>query len=141
MAAFPYIAGARVVDSIMHNGLYLPGKAPTTEPVQYAIGQQLIIGAVLGQITLTGQYILSVKTATDGSQVPSAVAVEPVDTTATGPGGLTAVNGTAILNGQLNASALTIDPSWGATIDLAWAAVQPALRNVAIFGRFPGYSG
>ncbi|MCK8553564.1 head decoration protein, partial [Yersinia ruckeri] len=38
-------------------------------------------GTVLGQITTTKAYIQSVKTATDGSQVPCAILVDDADTT------------------------------------------------------------
>jgi hypothetical protein len=39
-------------------------------------------GALLGKITASGKYILSLAAAADGSQVPDAVLLEPVDATA-----------------------------------------------------------
>lgn len=78
-------------------------------------------GAVLGQVTASGAYILSVKTANDGSQVPSAILAESTDATA-GP-----VGTAGYLGGEFNASALTIDATWNV------GAVKTALRTAGIF--------
>lgn len=39
-------------------------------------------GALLGKITASGKYILSLAAAVDGSQVPDAILLEPVDASA-----------------------------------------------------------
>ncbi len=78
-------------------------------------------GTVLGMITATGKYTLSVKTATDGSQTPAAILVDNIDaTTADQLAGV-------YYMGEFNQNRITFDPSW--TI----AALKPALRPSAIF--------
>lgn len=78
-------------------------------------------GSVLGQITASGNYILSVKTAVDGSQNPSAVLADAAD--ASGGAVLCGV----YLTGELNANALNFDASWTAS------TLKPALRPQGIF--------
>ena len=84
-------------------------------------------GAVLGQITTTGHYILSVKTASDGSQVPSAILVDYADASA-GP-----INVGFYLMGEFNQNAILPDASWGANA-AAWTPLLSApLRDGGIF--------
>jgi len=45
-------------------------------------GQNVARGAVLGKITASGKYNLSLSAAVDGSQVPDAIAAQAVDATA-----------------------------------------------------------
>ncbi|WP_407156316.1 head decoration protein [Bradyrhizobium sp. STM 3557] len=45
-------------------------------------GQKLEEAAVLGKVTADSKYIKSLKAATDGSEVPDAIATEAVDATA-----------------------------------------------------------
>ena len=78
-------------------------------------------GAVLGQITASGNFVLSVKTAADGSQNPIAVLADGADASAG------AVLCGVYLTGELNANALTFDASWTA------ATLKPALRPLGIF--------
>ncbi len=52
------------------------------EPVTLAAGQNLKRGAVLGKVTATGQHVLSVAAANDGSQVPHRILAFDVDATA-----------------------------------------------------------
>lgn len=52
------------------------------EPIVLASGQNLKRGAILGRITASGKYVLSLSAAGDGSQTPAAVLA--VDTDATG---------------------------------------------------------
>jgi len=68
-----------------------------------------------------GQFILSVKTASDGSQTPSAILADDADAT-NGP-----VTAGAYVMAEVNARALHYDPSW--TI----ATLTPALRANTIF--------
>lgn len=50
--------------------------------VVIASGQNIKRGAVLGRITASDKYIVSLSAAADGSQVPSVVAAADVDATA-----------------------------------------------------------
>ncbi len=45
-------------------------------------GQNLARGAVLGKITASGKYNLSLAAAVDGSQTPDLILAEPIDATA-----------------------------------------------------------
>lgn len=78
-------------------------------------------GAVLGQITTSGNYILSVKTASDGSQVPAAILADTADAS----GG--AVFAPVYLMGEFNSNAISFDASW--TV----AALKAAMRSFSIF--------
>ena len=75
-------------------------------------GQALPQGAVLGQITATGAYVLSTTTATDGSEVPVAILAQPIDATSD-------VEGHLFLTGEFNAHALTLGS--GHTLNLIFA--------------------
>lgn len=44
-------------------------------------GQNLARGALLGKITASGKYVLSLAAASDGSQVPAAILVDDVNAT------------------------------------------------------------
>ena len=78
-------------------------------------------GTVLGVVTASGKYTLSVKTATDGSENPVAILVDNVDaSTADQNGGL-------YLMGEFNQNHIIIDASW------TLAAIKTALRALAIF--------
>lgn len=78
-------------------------------------------GTVMGMVTASGKYKLSVKTATDGSETPVAILVDNVDaSTADQNGGL-------YLMGEFNQNHIIIDASW------TLAAVKTALRPLAIF--------
>lgn len=68
-----------------------------------------------------GTYKLSVKTATDGSQIPSAILADYADASA-GP-----VTAGAYVAAEVNARALNFDPSW----DIA--SLRAALRQYTIF--------
>ena len=78
-------------------------------------------GSVLGKITAGGNYILSVKTATDGSQTPAAVLADTADAS----GG--AVQCGVYLTGEYNGSALNFDVSW------TLVTLKDALRPMGIF--------
>lgn len=72
----------------------------------------------------TGDYVVSVKTANDGSQTPSAILATSVDTT-NGP-----VTVDAYVMGEFNARAISYDNSW------TLPALQAALRAFSIFVKF-----
>lgn len=68
-------------------GTYVPdaliaGDFPIrTRLVTLVSGQNVVRGAVLGQITTGGKYALSLSAASDGSQAVKAIAAESVDAT------------------------------------------------------------
>lgn len=88
-----------------------------------ASGQNQPAGAVLGRITATGVYTLSLSTAEDGSQNPVAVLDEAVDAT----GGATPC--VVRLTGEVNGSALKLGT--GHTL----ASAKTVLRPLSIFIR------
>lgn len=69
----------------------------------------------------TGYYVLSVRTATDGSQNPAAVLVDNVDASAA------AVDGSGYFQASVNSNHITFDDSW--SVD----DLKAALRGVGIF--------
>lgn len=50
--------------------------------ITLASGQNLTRGAVLGQITASGKYVLSLSAAADGSEIPDLILAEDTDATA-----------------------------------------------------------
>ncbi len=78
-------------------------------------------GTVLGVVTATGDYVLSVATAADGSQVPVAILADDADASAG------AVVAPAYLTGEFNSNRMTYDASW------TLAALQAALLKSSIF--------
>lgn len=91
--------------------------------VTLAAGQQLSAGAVLGEVTVGGEYKLAASAAGDGSETPTVILWEAIDTT----GG--AAPGEALLCGDVRAEALTL----GDGIELADA--KKALRTFSLFVR------
>ncbi|HFI1966909.1 TPA: DnaB-like helicase C-terminal domain-containing protein [Yersinia enterocolitica] len=76
---------------------------------------------VMGKIKASSEYVKSVKTATDGSEVPVAILVDNVDTTtATQRGGV-------YLMGQFNQNSVIHDASW------TLAELKTALHSYSIF--------
>jgi hypothetical protein len=72
---------------VTNEGTYTPDKLNDRDTVTrvrtIASGAGVLPrGALLGKITATGKYILSLAAAADGSQVPDAILLEPVDATA-----------------------------------------------------------
>ncbi|HHY0811073.1 TPA: head decoration protein [Klebsiella pneumoniae] len=78
-------------------------------------------GTVLGVVTASGKYKLSVKTATDGSEKPAAILIDDVDASTTDQ------NGGLYLMGEFNQNRIIFDNSW------AVPALKTALRPLAIF--------
>ncbi|OAT41364.1 putative phage protein [Hafnia paralvei ATCC 29927] len=77
-----------------------------TETVTIASGAKYVRGTVLGVVTDSGEYKLCVKDATDGSQEPSAILVDNVDTSAN------SVSTGVYLMGEFNITRITADESW-----------------------------
>ena len=73
-------------------------------------------GTVLGRITASDKYIPSIATASDGSQIPSAILATPLDPSA----GDTI--GPAYFHGEFAGEKLSYDASWTA------ATIEKALR-------------
>lgn len=94
-----------------------------TDTVTITGGKAYKRGTVLGVVTASGGYQLSVKTATDGSEVPSAILVDDVDATAGD------VQSGVYLMGEFNGHRIIIDNSW--TVE----TVAQALRPSSIFIR------
>lgn len=84
-------------------------------------GQSLDAGAVLGEITASGKFILSLSAAEDGSEDPSVVLWEDVDASDGD------VEAEVLLCGDVLASALTVGT--GHTV----ASVRKALRPLSLF--------
>ncbi len=72
------------------------------EKITVISGQNLVRGAVLGKITASGKYNLSLSAAADGSQTPDLILAEDCNATS---GDKTAI---AYSRGDFNAQALTI---------------------------------
>lgn len=93
------------------------------DSVTIAADQVLPRGAVLGQVTASGEYVLSLSAATDGSETPSVVLDAAIDTTGAAAPALVR------LTGQLLGSQLTLGA--GHTL----ASVKAALRPLSLFVR------
>ncbi|HGM7000507.1 head decoration protein [Serratia marcescens] len=113
----------------MKSSLFVPDQLVSgplqlvTDSVTIGISGVLKRGTVLGVVTATGAYIPSKKDATDGSEKPSAILVDNVDTTTT------AQTGGVYLMGEFNQHRLIFDATW--TI----AELKAQLRPQAIFLR------
>ena len=92
-----------------------------TEQVNF--GANVVRGQVVGLQTSSGNYIPSVETATDGSQVPVGIAVDMYVI----PTGSTTVAGGIYQTGEFNLAYMTYDASFTA------AALTNALRPYNIF--------
>lgn len=102
------------------DGLLAADFPVVTRKVTILTGQNLTRGAVLGRVTASGKYILSLSDAIDGSQTPAAVLLQPADATAED------VEAIALFAGHVRAGALTI----GANHTVA--TVRDALRAPGI---------
>ncbi|MDD2794369.1 head decoration protein [Acidocella sp.] len=113
------------------NEIYVPdrliaGVFPTvTDTVNIAAGQQLTRGALLGMVTASGNYILSLSAAADGSQNPVAVLADNIDTTATGFNAVTPAP--VYLTGEFNVNEMTLGTGF------AYPAIKATLRPLSIF--------
>ncbi len=92
-----------------------------TLDVTIASGQNLTRGALLGKITASGKYVLSLAAAADGSQTPVAILAEDVDATGGDKSGIVYVSG------DFNENAITYGT--GHTAD----SVRAGLRDLNIY--------
>jgi len=93
-----------------------------TDSVTIASGQNIVKGEVLGKVTLSGEYVSSLSSSTDGSEVPYAIAVDDVDATS-----LAKTNVGVYIGGEFQIDGLTIGT--GHTVD----SVKEAFRQVGIY--------
>lgn len=89
--------------------------------ITIAAGQSLAAGSVLGEVTASEEFKLSASAAEDGSEKPSVVLWEAVNTTEG------AAPAEAMLTGDLRASALTLGAGHTVT------SVRKALRPFSLF--------
>lgn len=92
-----------------------------TLDVTIASGQNLTRGALLGKITASGKYVLSLAAAIDGSQTPVAILAEDVDATGGDKSGI------VYISGDFNENAITYGT--GHTAD----SVRAGLRDLNIY--------
>jgi hypothetical protein len=92
-----------------------------TLDVTIASGQNLGRGALLGKITASGKYVLSLAAAADGSEVASAILAEDVDASGGDKPGIVYVSG------DFNENAITYGT--GHTAD----SVRAGLRDLNIY--------
>src|SRR5690625_1826603 len=108
-------------------GVYQPdnllggGFPAVTDTITIAEGQELPRGAVLGEITASGEYVLSAAGADDGSEKPVAILAESTDASSG------AQRAPIYLTGEFNSRALEIGA--GHTIE----SVKAALRPLSLF--------
>lgn len=72
-----------VTDSLVYDGLLVGNFPIHTQAIEVAQSQTLLRGTVVGKITASGYLAACDHTASDGSEVPYGVMVEPVTTTST----------------------------------------------------------
>ena len=92
-----------------------------TETVTIAKGAAYVRGTVLGLVESSGEYTLCVKSASDGSQNPSAILVDNVDATDG------EVQAGVYLMGEFNINRITADSTWQPT------ALRAEMRKYSLF--------
>lgn len=95
-------------DSFIPDQLIAGPLQVVTDIATIARGAVLVRGSVLGLMESSGQYRLSTRTAEDGSQNPSAILVDNVDTRDG------EVRAGVYLMGEFNSHFITADISWSA---------------------------
>lgn len=100
----------------------LAGEFPRVTAVgTIASGQNLTQGAVLGKITASGKFVLSLSGAVDGSETPDAILAEDCDASAADR------KAVVYLSGEFNTTALTIGTGHTA------ASIKDGLRARGIY--------
>jgi hypothetical protein len=107
--------------SFQHDNLIGGDVVPAVTESITVLSGNLSRGALLGKITASGKYVLSLSAAADGSQVPTAILAE--DTDATGGEKRTV----AYLSGEFNTAAVTFGTGHTA------GSVSGALRGLSIY--------
>jgi len=114
-------------DSYTPDSLIAGNQFLVTEAATLISGQNLVRGAVLGRITASGKFTLSLAAASDGSQTPIAVLVEATDAS----GGDKAC--LVYAAGEFNVNALTFGTGHSAST----VATTNALRDASIHLKTP----
>jgi hypothetical protein len=106
------------------NGLRISDHEFYTDPDAIILsGQNLAAGALVGRVTASGKWILSLAAANDGSQVPAGVLLQAVDASGGDKKGLVA------LAGGFNADKLV----FGTGHTFANTKVDLAARNIFLY--------
>lgn len=109
-------------ESFAYDDKLFAGEYPrVTETVTILTGNSVVKGALLGKITASGKYILSLSAAVDGSETPAAIAAEDIDATAADK------LGPVYLSGEFNQDGLTYGTAHTA------ASVKNGLRDLNIY--------
>ncbi|MCK5614110.1 head decoration protein [Candidatus Pacearchaeota archaeon] len=98
---------------------------PVSQPITLITGQNLVRGALLGRITASGKWNLSLLAAVDGSQVPRAILAKDTDATSAD------VETASYETGEYNQNGLTFGT--GHTV----ANTKDALRDLNIHLKDP----
>lgn len=112
-------------ESYSPDNLLAGGFPIVTTEITVISGQNLVRGAVLGKITASGKYNLSLSAAGDGSEVPIAILSEDCDASG---GDKVAI---AYLTGEFNEDAITIGTAH--TV----ASIRAGLRDLGIHLKKP----
>lgn len=76
------IASFGAGDSLTPDNLLVGEQTTRTQAITLITGQNLLRGSLLGKITASGKYTLSLSASGDGSQTPDAILVHDTDATA-----------------------------------------------------------
>jgi hypothetical protein len=114
-------SGFTAQDSYTPDRLFAGEYPRVSRKVTLITGENVVRGAVLGKITASGKYNLSLSAAGDGSQTPEAVAAEDADATAAD------VDVLIYETGEFSEDALTL----GAAHTIA--SIRDGLRDKGIF--------
>lgn len=99
----------------------LAGEFPRSSSLVTITGASYVRGSVLGKVTTSAEYTLSVSTATNGSQTPCAILAENVDASSEDK------QAVVYFTGEFNGAALTLGGSH--TLD----SIADSLRAKSIF--------
>jgi hypothetical protein len=94
-----------------------------TDTITLISGQNLARGAVLGKITASGKYTLSLSASADGSQTPAVILLQDTDATSADK------KAPVALTGAFNERALVLGTGHTA------ASIKDGLRDLSIFLR------
>lgn len=95
--------------------------------VNEATAKTYVIGTVLGKITATGKYIISVQTAADGSEVPAAIVMEDKSIAAT-----TDTPVLVLIKGPAEVGNLVLDASFNTAPEIAFVAESLEAKGINV---------
>lgn len=129
MNIMPYPAKGGTVDAFTPVEFILDVERTQTNAYTLKAGENVTVGEVLGEVTATGELRACAAANGDGSEVPVALAMHPVDATTA------AKSASFMVNGFVNENALTL----GAGLTLL--GVKQALSARGIHMRSTGSKG